>query len=249
MDELEYWISRSELDSLFTSDYWNDLEEERKKEWWIDDDNDKKLLRYLEKEGLNEEFQLAVSNANIKGNVLDLAAGTCWTSAYLSQIEDVKQIDAVEFSYHRIQDLAPKTISLLKGNKNKIKRVLGSFYDIKRDNESYDVIVLSQAYHHAQYPLKLFHECDRVLKKGGVILIIGEHIIGKKRVFRRFIKNLLKGKLLLDIHEEFYNHDDPLGDHSYLLSDYMFTFYSYGYDYKVIKSNIRDSTIFIGIKQ
>lgn len=131
---------------------------------------------------------------------------------------------------------------------NKINRIHGSFYEIKRDNEYYDCIILSQAYHHAEFPLKLFHECDRVLKKGGKIIIIGEHIIGFQRLIRRFAKNLLKLKINFNIMKEFYNHDDPLGDHYYLEHDYAFTFFAYGYKYQKLKTNIRGSTAFIGTK-
>jgi len=249
MNKIEYWIKEKDINGLYTSEYWNNIEEEEKKVWWIESEKDLKVKKYLKNSGLEEEFELAVNSCNIKGNVLDLAAGTCWTSALLSKKKEVEKVDSVEFSHHRIDKLAPNTIASLDGDSSKINRILGSFYDIKRSDDYYDTIILSQAYHHAQYPLKLFHECDRVLKKGGSIVIIGEHIIGFKRVFRRFIKKLLSGKLFTNIHEEFYNHSDPLGDHSYLIGDYKFTFYAYDYDYKVISSNIRNSTIFIGKKR
>ena len=248
MEELEVWIDKKDIDNIYTSKYWNNVEEEKKKEWWIKDEKDTIVIDYLKESGLKEEFELVLSNIEVKGKILDVAAGTCWTSAELSKYDTVSQIDAVEFSYHRINELAYKTISSLGGDHKKINRILGSFYDIKRDDETYDMIILSQAYHHAQYPLKLFHECDRVLKKGGYIVIIGEHIIGKKRVVKRFIKNILKGKFHFDIFKEFYNHRDPLGDHFYTINDYKFTFYAYGYDYKLIESNIRGSTVFIGKK-
>lgn len=249
MNELEYWIDKKTIDEMYSSDYWNDVENEKSKEWWIENEKDDKVLKYLEKSGLKKEFESTINSVELKGKVLDVAAGTCWTSALLSQKENISSIDSLDFSYHRINDLAPKTIMSLDGNLNKINRILGSFYDIKREDNYYDVIVLSQAYHHAEFPLKLFHECDRVLKKGGYILIIGEHVISKKRIFRRFIKNLLNMKLSVDLYKEFYNHDCPLGDHSYMLSDYKFTFYAYGYSLKMIKPNIRDSSVFIGEKR
>lgn len=248
MKEIEFWIDQQQLGNMYTSAYWNDIEEEKKKEWWIKDSSDKNVEQYLDTSGLKQELHLALEHANIKGKILDLAAGTCWTSAEISKFENVECIDAIEFSYHRINELAPKTIESLGGNKDKINRVLGSFYDIKRNNENYDVIILSQAYHHAQFPLKLFHECDRVLKKGGYILIIGEHVITKKTIFRRLIKNLLKAKFHFNLFNEFYNHNDPLGDHFYTAHDYQFTFYAYGYTYEVVKSNLTGSTIFIGKK-
>jgi len=248
MKEIEYWLKRENTNKMFSSEYWNNIENEKSKEWWIEDSNDKKVFNYLTKSGLLEEFRMATQDLNLHGKVLDLAAGTCWTSAELTKYKDINIVDAVEFSHHRIDQLAPITIESLGGDMNKINRIYGSFYDIKRENEYYDFILLSQAYHHAELPLKLFHECDRVLKKGGKIIIIGEHIIGIKRLFRRFVKNLLKLKINLNIMKEFYNHNDPLGDHYYMEHDYAFTFFAYGYDYKIIKTNLRDSTVFIGEK-
>lgn len=168
MQDIEFWINKEEIANLYTSDYWNNIEEEKKKEWWIENLNDDKVEKYLTKSGLRQEFEIALDNVKIGGKVLDLAAGVCWTSALISKYESVEKIDSVEFSFHRINDLASTTIESLGGDKTKINKILGSFYDIKRENEYYDLIVLSQAYHHAQYPLKLFHECDRVLKRGGL---------------------------------------------------------------------------------
>lgn len=79
-------------------------------------------------------------------------------------------------------------------------------------------------------------------------MIIGEHIISRKRIVRRFVKNMLKGRLKFDLFKEFYNHDDLLGDHYYTLDDYKFTFYAYGYEYKLLKSQVRDSSVFIAQK-
>ena len=248
MKEIEYWIKSEDSEEMFSSNYWNNIENEKEKEWWIEDSKDKKVFNFLKKSGLSEEFTIAIKDINLRGKILDLAAGTCWTSAILSKYENVEFIDAVEFSHHRIAKLAPITIESLGGDMNKINRIYGSFYDIKREDNYYDFIILSQAYHHAEFPLKLFHECDRVLKKGGKIIIIGEHIIGFKTIIRRFIKNLLKMKINFNIMKEFYHHDDPLGDHFYMEHDYAFTFFAYGYSYEVIKTNLRDSTVFIGTK-
>ena len=248
MKEIEFWIDKEEVKNMYTADYWNNIEEDKKKVWWIKDPNDGKLINYLTKSGLKQEFEIALENSKIQGKILDLAAGTCWTSAIVSKYDSVEEIDAVEFSFHRINELAPSTVETLDGNPSKINRILGSFYNIKRENEYYDVIILSQAYHHAEFPLKLFHECDRVLKKDGYILIVGEHIIGFKHIIRRIIKNIFKGKFSFDVFKEFYNHDSPLGDHNYTLNDYRFTFYSYGYDYKLLKSQLRDSSVLVGKK-
>ena len=130
MKEIEYWIDQEGTKEMFSSDYWNNIENEKKKEWWIEDSNDKKVVNFLQKSGLLEEFTIATKNMNLNGKILDLAAGTCWTSAELSKYKDVKFVDAVEFSHHRIDKLAPLTIEFLEGVMSKINRIHGSFYDL-----------------------------------------------------------------------------------------------------------------------
>ncbi len=165
------WIDRQKIGDIYTSAYWNDIEEEMKKEWWITDKSEKKLVNYLHSSGLFEEFKIAHKKLEerslLRGNILDVAVCTCWTSALLSKSEAVKRIDALDFSWHRINQLAPVVCEQFKADKNKIQRIFGSFYDIKRNDEEYDLIFMSQAFHHADNPAQLLVECNRVLKTGG----------------------------------------------------------------------------------
>lgn len=249
MPKLEEWISKETIHSMYSSSYWNDIENDMKKPWWIETPNDTRLLDYLNQAGLKSEVEKVIDAVQLHGNILDMAAGTCWLSAILSQNEKINRIDAVEFSLHRIEKLAPITIEAMNGHSTKINRILGSFYDIHRNAEYYDSIVLSQAFHHAQYPLKLFHECDRVLKRGGTIIMIGEHIITPMLILKNIIKSFLNGRPIFSVHSLFYHHNDPLGDHHYHLSDYEFLFFSYGYSLKILKSNLTNSYILIGHKE
>ena len=34
---IQQWISNQALESVYSSQYWNDIEAEKKKEWWIID--------------------------------------------------------------------------------------------------------------------------------------------------------------------------------------------------------------------
>ena len=108
MHELEQWIKVEAIDTMYSSDYWNDIENEKTKPWWITDKNDVKLINYLHSSGLKQEFDFTMDLVKEKlyGNVLDIAAGTCWTSALLSLNNNIKKIDALEFSLHRIKTLA-----------------------------------------------------------------------------------------------------------------------------------------------
>jgi ubiquinone/menaquinone biosynthesis C-methylase UbiE len=227
------WLSDEELNKIYTSEYWNDIEEEKKKEWWIEDGNYEKCKNYLQTSSLLHEYEMSevfITNfkrENIK--IADLASGIGWTSALISKIKNVEEVHSVEISKHRIHSLFEHSIKMLSGDSAKIWRYLGSFYDLKFDNNSLDIIYMSQAFHHSDAPLKLLHECDRVLKEDGRIILVGEHYIGIKKIIKGFLRNTLK-KRKPDFN--FYNIFEPdpiLGDHYYRVSDYQFMFNSMGY--------------------
>ena len=236
MREIENWLSDEELKSIYTSSFWNNIEEEKKKEWWIEDGNYKKCLDYLNSSKLMYEYQESekfikeFSSESIK--IVDLAAGIGWTSVLLSKLSNVKEVHAVEISKHRLGSLFEHSVKMLKGDSNKIFRYLGSFYDLKFDDKSVDIIYMSQAFHHADKPLKLLNECDRVLKDNGRIILVGEHFIGIKRIMRRFLANLIKRKEFTTNFYEMFTPDQELGDHYYRRSDYYFMFGSMGYSLK-----------------
>ena len=77
------------------------------------------------------------------------------------------------------------------GDWTKISRNLGSFYQLKFDNSSLDIVFLSSAFHHAENPLRLLTEIDRVLRPGGRLILIGETHISRWAVARRIAKMLL----------------------------------------------------------
>ncbi len=85
MRPIERWITDNQLASIYSSKYWNDLEEEKKKEWWIANGNYQKCLDFLRKSGLFDEYKAAeqhiMSHLGMPLKVADLAAGTGWASA------------------------------------------------------------------------------------------------------------------------------------------------------------------------
>jgi ubiquinone/menaquinone biosynthesis C-methylase UbiE len=161
--------------------------------------------------------------------ILDLAAGIGWTSALLSKLPCVAEVHAVEISRHRLELLFPHAVTMFAAQADKIHRYLGSFYDIQLSKQSMDVVYLSQAFHHAERPLHLLTECDRILKPGGRILIIGEPGITRRQVARRFLATIIRsGKIVTDFYQLF-PPDRESGDHYYRVADYYFMFRSSGY--------------------
>src|SRR3989338_632207 len=123
--EIQFWFSDKELEDIYSGRYWNDEEEEKNKEWYILDGNTRKLLRYLkEKTTYYAEYESILDFSNNRGTIIkgvgaDLAAGVCWTTALLSQIDSVDKIFAIEISKHRLLKIAPSVLDLFGAKWNK----------------------------------------------------------------------------------------------------------------------------------
>lgn len=254
MRSIERWLSHEELKDIYSAEYWNNLEIEKTKPWWIADGDYQKCLTYLKESGLESEFYDAIEISKIKESthkvkVVDLAAGICWMSSLLSQIPVVDEVHAVEISEHRISDLCEHAFKMFGGREDKLYRYLGSFYHLKFVSQSIDYIFLSQAFHHADNPMKLLLQCDRILKVGGKIVLLGEHYIDTWRVIKRFFSVLVRKRKLQFYFTELFRPDPILGDHYYRVSDYQFIFSSIGYalEHKYISET--NTVVYVATKQ
>jgi ubiquinone/menaquinone biosynthesis C-methylase UbiE len=230
------WLDEQVLSSIYSSQYWNDLAAEQSKEWWIADGSEASFARlqsHLEETGLMDGYRFAERFvAQIPAqelSVLDLAAGIGWTSSLLSRLPNVASVDAVELSQHRLELLFPQAVRMFKGEAAKLRRNLGSFYELSFRDASMDVVVISSAFHHAASPLRLLMEIDRVLKPGGKLILIGENFVGAVQITRRMLKKLVTDKRLCWNFYELFPPDDVSGDHYYRVSDYYMFLQMLGY--------------------
>lgn len=234
-----FWLSDSELSTIYTANYWNNIEEEKKKEWWIIDNDYEKLWTYLRKSNLLSDYYSAEENFKNKVNspsvVADLAAGIGWTSALLSKLDNVSEVHSVEISKHRIDLIFPSAIKMFQANPTKIRRYVGSFYETKFESESLDVVFLTQAFHHADRPFHLLQEVRRILKANGFVYIIGEHYVDFKKIVRRFFSSVAKEHKINSQFRKLFPPDPVLGDHYYRVSDYFFIAESLGFSCNVEK--------------
>jgi SAM-dependent methyltransferase len=230
------WLDDTRLGAVDSARSWNDLSEEQSKEWWIANGTDQEFARlqlYLENTGLMDDYQIAeqyiakLPEKNLA--VADLAAGIGWTSSLISRLANVASVHAVDISRHRLEVLFPQAIRMFKGQGAKIRRHLGSFYELGLEDRSMDVVLLSAAFHHASNPLRLLVEIDRVLKPGGHLVLIGENIIRPLAVARRMIKILLTQRRLCTNFYELFPPDHDWGDHYYRTSDYYLFLQMVGY--------------------
>jgi SAM-dependent methyltransferase len=232
----EIWLE--DHAGLYSADYWNDEGEEASKEFNISSPDDQKLVDHMTARGICSDVADAIHYLNGRqaplDRVLDLAAGTCWLSAILSREPNVRNIDAVEFSRHRIGKLAPNTILSFKGKPEKIRRIVGSFYDIKSPPNTYDAVFMSAAFHHADRVVDLIASVKRVMKPGGCLVLIDELPITVKRLIKRIVLTALRRKKLVLDYTELFPPDPELGDHYYLFSHYKLLLGGGGFDFERI---------------
>lgn len=234
---VEKWLDGAALSSIYSSSYWNDIEEEKSKEWWIADGSTAAFARleaYLERSGLMQSYRIAekflAGLAERDLLVADLAAGIGWTACLLSKLPNVSSVHAVDISEHRLEQLFPQAIRMFDGVAGKLKRSLGSFYDLRIADASVDVVFIAAAFHHAANPLRLLNEIDRVLNPGGHLILAAENVVSVAAVVRRMIRKLLHERKLCTNFYELFPPDDILGDHYYRVSDYYFFSQLLGYE-------------------
>lgn len=105
------WLTDDELAAIYSSTYWDNLEEEKKKEWWVADGDYDGCMRYLDNSGLLDQYRIAekylcdMDGVNLQ--IADLAAGIDWSSSLLSRLENVSMGsfggDIKTPCYHTIQ--------------------------------------------------------------------------------------------------------------------------------------------------
>jgi len=242
------WLDEQSLRSVYSSQYWNDLEAERTKEWWIAEGSEPAFARlraHLEESGLLAGYRVAEQYiARLPRNdlaIADLAAGIGWTSSLLSRLPNVAAVNAVEISQHRLELLFPQAVRMLQGEAGKLRRNLGSFYDMKFAGRSMDIVFVSSAFHHASSPLRLLTEIDRVLRPGGSLILIGENFVSAAAFARRALRKTLQQRKFCWNFYELFPPDDASGDHYYRMSDYYLFLQMLGY--RVVEVSVQKNEL------
>jgi len=190
------WVENEKNINEFSSEYWNNPEEEKKKIWGKWETNFTELDSKFKKKGLYQQYINVINNNGVvveKKNILSLGAGICLLEAQiLKKNPEIEKIINVEFSRHRIFEIAPNIFSKYSVDKNKVELVLGNFSEIKVDSDSVNIVLMSQAFHHADKPYNLLKEIYRVLDSAGCVIIIGEHYFSKSEILSRFFKHFIK---------------------------------------------------------
>ncbi|HVS09762.1 MAG TPA: metalloregulator ArsR/SmtB family transcription factor [Planctomycetota bacterium] len=102
-----------------------------------------------------------------RGRYADLGVGDGLLTLMLAEVAEV--VTAVDISPEMLGQLATRARS--RGIAN-IETVEGEIEDLPLPERSHDVVVMSQALHHARDPLRALEEAHRVLAPGGRLLLI-----------------------------------------------------------------------------
>ena len=257
---IETWVTDAQIEHLTTSDYWNNEQFETSKQWYNLDGDFKKLERHLSSIGLASDLDSCVHvlgthfRRQVSGVGIDLAAGNLWAAPYLLKIPNVRKLLALEFSRHRLLKLGPALLDHYQIPADQIPLVLGSFYDLHLDDASIDFVFMSSAFHHAENPRRLLDEIRRVLKRTGVVIIIGEQIVEVSRERMRHAVKFLISKLtpatlqlklfgkvlsansLLKSDAEIFQSDPILGDQLYSDAEYASMFITNGFTFRNVRN-------------
>ncbi len=252
---VEYWLSDADIAEASHSGYWNDEEIEKRKPWHVIKHGFSDLKAHLEQTGLARQLTQCLDTAArlgqpISGVGADLACGVFWTAPFLFGGHNVEKVYGVEFSKHRLLQIAPSVLSHYGVPPEKVILCLGNFCDLRFPDEYLDFVVLAEAFHHADDPGKLLSEIRRVLKPRGTVLILGEHRVPHKlliygghllrhvaaklpeAVQRKFFGRIIDSSALFPCLEELLKPDPLMGDHYYLSGQYDQMFSSHGFDYQ-----------------
>lgn len=126
--------------------------------------------------GARPSLEKALANERIRqrmtGKVVDLGAGTCWATAELSKLDSVDEVVAVDLSPNFFQQVGTRMIRALDGNVDKIRFVAGTYEEVPEPDGTFDVALLIASIHHAIAPLRVLLEARRLLRPGGLLLMI-----------------------------------------------------------------------------
>jgi SAM-dependent methyltransferase len=134
------------------------------------------IPRWVDGKELPAKLAYALEQAALEpaGVIVDLGAGTCWLSAYLSRRPEVERAIAVEFSERRLGELAPIAIAHLGASPEKIERRVADFYAHGIEPGAADWVFMDAAFHHAADPVRLARVAYDLLRPGGRFVLFRE---------------------------------------------------------------------------
>ncbi|MFH2011552.1 MAG: class I SAM-dependent methyltransferase [Pseudomonadota bacterium] len=234
--------------------YWNDIEKEKKKPFFIENTEDPKLMNFLQNESnlqkcFEDALQFATAFGYIRGRILEIGAGVAWTSALLSKIPEVIEVNAIDFSEHRLLKIAPLVFTQFKGNASKFNPIVGDFLNIDFDGcDKFDAVIFCQALYMFQNIQDVLSKTHSLLRQEGMVLITCERITP---IFSQTSLNYWKKKIRTIL----FGRADDSGNYHYTDNEYKkalqkagFIYYYQNLSYPIYHGASINAGNFFGIK-
>ena len=171
---------------------------------------------------------------------LSLASGSCWLEALITKKYCPESITAIDFSFHRIHELAPLSFQQTCPEYKNVRLIHGDILNFDKPSKPFDIVILSQAFHHTNQPIRLLNTIWENLSQAGMVIIVGEHYYPARSHAKQIIKHAYKWLFmsnyrqchsLLPSYSTLYPPCFKKGDIHYSKSDYHFIFSSLGWKY------------------
>lgn len=146
--------------------------------------------------------------AGTNGHVAELGAGSCGLSVCLSQLETVRGIIALDISSLRMAKMLDFSDSLLKGDRSKITPLACDFNKpLPFSDGELDAIFFDAALHHTRSIWNTLAECNRVLKRNGLLIAQREAYLSPIRNKHQISKLLKSPEVAANVSENIYLFD------------------------------------------
>jgi len=120
------------------------------------------------------DFVQAVELISFAGQrVLDLGAGRSWSSRHILKVGQAREVVAIDILRQKYIGLETADL-YMEMDRIHFERVLGSMHDMPFRDREFDVVFSAATVHHSSDLDALFAEIGRVLRPGGVFLMIAE---------------------------------------------------------------------------
>lgn len=154
-------------------------------------------------QGYAEKLNEFLAGSN--GYVAELGAGSCGLSVCLTRLPNVKRVSSLDISIKRMEKMIDLSAEVLGGDKQKVTPVGCDFNgQLPFSDGELDAVVFDAALHHTRSMWNTLAECNRVLKRGGVLVAQRESYLNAFRA-KYQVANLLKSpEIAANVSENMY---------------------------------------------
>ncbi|MCP4914395.1 MAG: methyltransferase [Oligoflexia bacterium] len=133
--------------------------------------------KVLKRKNRIEEVTRIVNDPSldIKGKCIELGSGYGYFSMLLSKRKEVSDVVAFDISVAETNRFGPFVRSLINPDMSKITYKVGDFNKLSDEYGQYDVVVFCASLHHSSDIPKSLEIANKLLKKGGKVILHGEH--------------------------------------------------------------------------